>query len=926
MGHRMRKFLLATAFGLAGGLIASAQAQPQPQLREVPVAEGAFSRGEPVPSWADLLPIPPEAGARPVVVRLADQHHLVAETPAVFVNRAVQVNDASALGDIGQFHIHFVPEYNRLKLHAVRVLRGAQTIDKTQTVNLRFLQRETALEAGVYSGVVTAVAVVDDLRVGDTLHVMYSVEGANPVFGGRYSAFASWDNTDPIKLRRVTLNYPNHRQIQWKLVGESGGAPLEPESSEANGMRRLRFVGRDLRAVELEAQLPDGYHAFRLLQFSEYKSWQEVARWALPLFKPSAQLSDEALSLVERLRALPSREARISAALQWVQSDIRYFSVSLGESSHRPYAPEIVLARRYGDCKDKSLLLISLLHQLGIDARPAFVASSAKSMPQSLLPTPLAFDHVIVEVNEGQRFFLDPTLLGQRGRLARMGQRLEGAQALVVRADTTDLTKIETPNIRDLVKHEVDERITLAELSGEGMVEIRKTYNGAQAEAVRVMLPKLSAAQLRKFSLQGFERRYPDANLISEPEFLDDVDGNSIVVVARLKSDKVSFATKDRWLVPITAPNFTGAFPMPDVLKRSLPLGMPTHPYEARYTLEVLWPENVSAMRDPFTDRVENKHFSFVRKGSFRGNRARYEFALRTRSDSLDPADVLDTLNDIKKVGNMVSGNIFLARSDMREVIRFTRRSLQDTLRARLQESVERTSRTIAGGGLSGGDLAEALCSRSETYAELGKTAEAIEDGKEAVRVTPNSPDALACRANAFWHSGQFEHAIADYSRALSLGHSQFRSFYRRGHARFYLGKLEEAAMDFEKAVATGDGDKLYAELWLAWTLKRLGRELPPDLVERARADARGAWPRPALAMLAGALPPEEVLKELERLKGDEREMALTEGWFYIGQNYLSNKQAGAAREAFAKAREKGVIVYIEHVAAGFELGKIKSD
>jgi lipoprotein NlpI len=78
--------------------------------------------------------------------------------------------------------------------------------------------------------------------------------------------------------------------------------------------------------------------------------------------------------------------------------------------------------------------------------------------------------------------------------------------------------------------------------------------------------------------------------------------------------------------------------------------------------------------------------------------------------------------------------------------------------------------------------------------------------------------------------------------------------------------------------------------------------------------------------MLAGALSPEEVLKELERLKGDEREMALTECWFYIGQNYLSHKQAGAAREAFAKAREKGVIVYIEHVAAGFELSRINSD
>jgi lipoprotein NlpI len=921
----MRKFLIAAALGLAAGLTVFSSVAQQPEFREVKVAEGAFSRGDPPPPWVDPLPVPPEERGKPLIVRLADNHYLAGERPAVFVNRAVQVNDAAALGYVGQLPIHFVPEYQRLKLHAMRLLRGGQTIDKTHTVNLRFLQRETGLEQGVYSGVVSAVVLVDDLRVGDTLHVMYTVEGDNPVLGGRYAEFSMWDNAEPIKLRRVTLNYPKDRPIQWKLLGQPG-APVEPEVSEAGGLRRLRFVGRDIPAVVLEPQLPESYQAFRVLQFSEYRSWNEVARWALPLFKPSAQLSDEALAVVERVRALPSREARIGAALQWVQSEIRYFSVSLGESSHRPHAPNVVLARRYGDCKDKSLLLISLLHQLGIDAKPVLVSAGSKTTPENVLPTPLAFDHVIVEVNEGGRaFYLDPTRLGQRGRLARMGQPLDGAQVLVVGAETSELTRIATPNITELVRSEIEERITVENLSGEGVIEVRRTYNGAQAEGVRLMLPQLSPAQVEKFAMRGFERRYPDAALLSEPQVSDDAERNSIVVVTRFKSSKASVAAPQRWLVPVTAPNFGGAFPMPEVLRRSLPLGIPTHPYEGRYTLEVLWPKNVSAMRDPYSQRIDNKHFNFASKGSFRGNRAHYEFTLRTRTHWIEPSELQAAYDDIRKVSNLAS-NIFLTRSEVREVIRFTRRSLQDTLRERLQESVERTSKTIAGGGLGGGDLAEALCTRSETYAELGKTAEAIQDGKEAVRVTPNKPDALACRANAFWHAGQFEHAIADYSRALALGHSQFRSFYRRGHARFYLGKLEEAASDFEKAVATGDGDKLYAELWLAWTLKRLGRELPADLVERARGDARGAWPRPALAMLAGALSPEEVLKELERLKGDEREMALTEGWFYIGQNYLTQKQAAAAREAFAKAREKGVIVYIEHVAAGFELGKINSD
>jgi lipoprotein NlpI/transglutaminase-like putative cysteine protease len=923
----MRQLLLAGVFGSVIGLLAStvaAQSQ-QPEYREVRIAAGAFSRGEPLPGWADPVPLPAADRTKPIVVRLADTHFLVGGAHAVFVNRAIQVNEASALGHVGQQYIGFVPDYQKLKLHALRVLRGEQAIDKTHSVDLRFLQRETGLEQGAYSGIVTAAFLVDDVRVGDTVQLMYSVEGENPVFGGRYSTFTSWDEEIPVKLRRVTLSHPRGRAIRWKMLGDRALAAVEPETTDSGDLRRLRFIGRDLAAIESEPQLPHSYEAYRTLQFSEYRDWSEVASWALPLFRPAASFPADGAALLERLRALPSREARISGALQWVQSEIRYFSVSLGQSSHRPHDPDIVLQRRYGDCKDKSLLLVSLLQQLGIEARPALVHASMKSGPGKMLPTPLAFDHVVVQVDEGDRFFLDPTRLGQRGRLSRMGQPLHGAEVLVVAPGSAGLARIEAPNIRELVRSDIEERIRVEQLSGEGSVEIRRVYNGAQAEALRVLLTQFTAEQRKKFALRGFERRYQNATLVDEPQVNDDAEQNSIVVLTRLKSGKVSFSAAERWLVPITAPNFNGAFPMPAELSRSMPLGVPTHPYEARYTLEVLWPEKVSALRDPFSERIDNAYFSFRNRASFRGNRARYELSLGTRSDSIEPSAVKEAFEDIRRVGGAASGSIFLARAEVREVVRFSRGSLADSIRERLQQALERTSKTIGAGRLTGADLAEALCTRSETLAELGRTAEALRDGNEAVRAAPSEPRALACRGNAHWHAAQFAQAVADYSKALALGESDFQSFYRRGLARFYLGKLDEAADDFRKAVQTGNGDALYAELWLAWTLKRLGQALPAELTERARADARAAWPRPALAMLAGALSAEQMLQELERLSGDERDIAFTEAWFYVGQNHLAEKRSQAARDAFVKAREKGVVVYIEHTAAGFELRQLEN-
>src|SRR5262249_5672668 len=111
-----------------------------------------------------------------------------------------------------------------------------------------------------------------------------------------------------------------------------------------------------------------------------------------------------------------------------------------------------------------------------------------------------------------------------------------------------------------------------------------------------------------------------------------------------------------------------------------------------------------------------------------------------------------------------------------------------------------------------------------------------------------------------------------------------------------------------------------YSDLWLAWTYQRLSQPLPETLLARASAAARGEWPRPALAVLAGRLSPEEMLKLLERKSGDQRRMATLEGYFYLGQFYIGRGDKAKAREFFEKTRELNIVSSMEHKAAGFEL------
>lgn len=554
----IRCLLVHVLVCLACGVTGSATAQPavapeaptaaarsDPPMKEIAIAADAFSRGAPVPAWADLLPLPPAVATRRAVsVRLEDTHLLVGDTPVQLVSVAQQVHDASALGQIGQIAMQFIPQYQRLSLHKVAVLRNGQTIDHTASVPVRFLQREANLEHGIYSGVITASLLLPDVRVGDTLLLQYSIEGANPILGKRYVQHTVWQRPLPVQVRRVTLNYPAGREIGWKWIGDGAPSTLQPVASDANGMKRLRFEERDMAAVELEPMMPRGAFALRWLQFSEFASWGDVARWADALFPADEPLPAELLPLVQKWLALPSRSDQASRALQWVQGEIRYYSVSLGESSHRPHSPAEVLRNRYGDCKDKTFLLMRILQSLGIPAHAVLASLSAPQGPEKLLASPLAFDHAIVQARiDGRDVFLDPTRLGQRGPVERMGQGLEEASVLVVEGrDTQGLTVVRSPNRREIFHGEVSETFRLEAFDADGTLDFRQQWNGLQAELLRLTLVRADPPTLQKSLLAATVRRYPDATLVGKPEFTDEVDLNRVTLRVSYKIPKLASA------------------------------------------------------------------------------------------------------------------------------------------------------------------------------------------------------------------------------------------------------------------------------------------------------------------------------------------------------------------------------------------------
>jgi transglutaminase-like putative cysteine protease len=173
---------------------------------------------------------------------------------------------------------------------------------------------------------------------------------------------------------------------------------------------------RNISSYGLEQMMPPRRNFVKYVKFSpsEWNSWNDIAYWYYNnFFKTELELTDKIKAKARELtNNLDDEVSKITAIYNYVQN-LRYVAIQLGDGGIRPSKPEKVLEREYGDCKDKSILLISLLRSLGINAKPVLVLTYSAGTMDLSFPS-WNFNHMIVKVeaDNNRSVWLDPTVTG----------------------------------------------------------------------------------------------------------------------------------------------------------------------------------------------------------------------------------------------------------------------------------------------------------------------------------------------------------------------------------------------------------------------------------------------------------------------------------------------------------------------------------
>lgn len=351
-------------------------------------------------------------------------------------------------------------------------------------------------------------------------------------------------------LQRIALRLGKRRLFRLVIRGPErlryavvGPMPLEPTADQQGpGWRQLTFQRRDFKArYGREGWLPRDRARWPAVLVSTVPSWQAVAQSYLQLLRAPLQAKVPATLLA----GLPAKTAplaeRLDALLARIHQSVRYTGLEFGAAAIVPRRAAETLARGYGDCKDKSALLVAALRQLGIPARLALLNSAYGPDVTPGLPGVEAFNHAIVYLPQA-KLWIDPSYpQAPAGQLPAVDQ---GRRALVIDKHTTELTRIPTSRPQDNRSEET--RTLRLALDGRVQVHERVVTRGEPARRLRRWLRDLDAEALRKHAKGYLQRSYAASEL-------DDVHATE----RGREGLELSYRGRNGWVGTVTASSIT---------------------------------------------------------------------------------------------------------------------------------------------------------------------------------------------------------------------------------------------------------------------------------------------------------------------------------------------------------------------------------
>lgn len=283
------------------------------------------------------------------------------------------------------------------------------------------------------------------MQVGDWVEIAARVDDRTRTFFGDYFGYTHLfpaGEPVPVRTSRLDLILDPGREYAFQAVGE---VPAPVTRELPGGEQHYRYEITNIGRRPSETMAPSILERGPLVRVSTYPTWDAFATWWWNLIRKQTVATPEVRAKVRELvEGVTTLEQKVQRIYDFVVTDIRYKAWEFGVHGYKPYSVGSIYARRFGDCKDKAILMNAMLAEIGVEAFPVLIhAETHRDRDDLTLPMVEHFNHCIsyVPAQKGMPArFLDGT--AQYHPIDTVPTMDRGAKVLVVRGERGEILDV----------------------------------------------------------------------------------------------------------------------------------------------------------------------------------------------------------------------------------------------------------------------------------------------------------------------------------------------------------------------------------------------------------------------------------------------------------------------------------------------------
>lgn len=320
-----------------------------------------------------------------------------------FTEREIYVKDRKDVKAHGEFTLNYNADTMTVKVLEAYTIKPDGSRIKLAEKDIHDQAQATTADAPIFTSLRTKTLVFPALEPGSRIYVKTHFHYM-PLFAGQVQGTISYSPMDSYDEVRSRMTVP--ASLPLRVKGEKISLKAGKNATGDNVWEWNFSAPSDTNFVPEETVSEEDFS--KQVHYSTLKDWNTFADEYRRRTENKAIPTPGIVQLAEEVtKPAKNRQDEARLLYQWVSLNIRYVQVYLNDGHYIPHAADEVLKNRYGDCKDKAVLLKALLKSRGIDSSLVLLnAFTRYTLPE--LPTMDAFNHLIVYLPEWS-LYVDPT-------------------------------------------------------------------------------------------------------------------------------------------------------------------------------------------------------------------------------------------------------------------------------------------------------------------------------------------------------------------------------------------------------------------------------------------------------------------------------------------------------------------------------------